>query len=275
MKNLRTTKMTWICLGLLISFNFSCKNGQTDNEKENSDQLLPRQIIDLSPTISEDLPQKVWGKKMLKDFGFKESTKFTDVAIEDPLYVVDSYIELFNHGGAHLDAPNHLDKNAKSIDQYRLEQLVGKFKIFNASDKTKDESISIDEIKQMVLDSGDIFILYVKYSPPQTENDIPSYPYLSEEAAEYLSNIPIKAFATDGFSVDSMVKLYENFGAGKKGYETLAPNHHSFLPKGIPVYEQLENVNKLLGLKNAIFVGLPLKIKGSNASPVRAVVFVY
>lgn len=275
MKNLRMTKIKWICLGLLIGFNFSCKNGQTDIEEEKGNQPLPSQIIDLSPTIDEDLPQKVWGKKMLKDFGFKESTKFTDVAIEDPLYVVDSYIELFNHGGAHLDAPNHLDKNAKSIDQYRLEQLVGKFKIFNASDKPKDEPVSIDEIRQMELDSSDIFIFYVKYSPPQTENDIPSYPYLSEEAAEYLSNISIKAFATDAFSVDNMARLYEKSGAGKKGYETLAPNHHSFLPKGIPVYEQLENVDKLLGLNNAIFVGLPLKIKGSNASPVRAVAFVY
>ena len=269
MKNYRSLT-TWISSVFLISFIFSCNNPQ-DNPK----QLLPKEIIDLSPSITEDLPKRIWGKKMLKDFGFKDSTRFTDIAVEDPLYVVDSYIELFNHGGAHLDAPNHLDKKAMSVDQYPLKKLVGRFKVFDASRKGKDESISVDEIKQMTLDTADIFILYVRYSPPQTENDIPSYPYLSEEAAEYLSNIPIKAFATDGFSVDSMVKLYEKFGAGKKGYETLAPNHHSFLPKGIPVYEQLENVDKLLSLKNAVFVGLPLKIVGSNASPVRAVAFVY
>ena len=262
--------MTWICLAFLTSFIISCNNS-LDNPK----QLLPKEIIDLSPLISEDLPKKVWGHKMLKHFGFKDSTKFTDIVVEDPLYVVDSYIELFNHGGAHLDAPNHLERNAMSIDQYPLKKLVGRFKVFDASQKARSDSVSVDEIKQMSLDTADIFILYVNYTPPQTENDIPSYPYLSKEAAQYLSNIPVKAFATDGFSVDSMVKLYEKFGEGKKGYETLAPNHNSFLPKGIPVYEQLVNVDKLLTLKNAIFVGLPLKIQGSNASPVRAVAFVY
>lgn len=274
MKNRLRSKTTWIVLGVLISFNFGCQNSQNHQEK-NSNQLLPKQIIDLSPLITEDLPMRIWGKKMLKDFGFKDSTKFVDKAIEDPLYVVDSYIELFNHGGAHLDAPNHLDKNAMSIDQYRLEKLVGKFKIFDASTKTKDQPVSIDEIKQMGLDSSDIFIFYVNYTSPQTENDLPSYPYLSEEAAEYLSKIPIKAFATDAFSVDNMAMLYEKFGAGKKGYEILAPNHHSFLSKEIPVYEQLENLDKILSLKNAVFIGLPLKIKGSNASPVRALVFDY
>jgi kynurenine formamidase len=270
MKNYRNSQTSWLCLMFLISFIVSC-----NSPRDNSMQSLPREIIDLSPTITEDLPKKFWGKKMLKDFGFKDSTNFIDVAVEDPLYVVDSYIELFNHGGAHLDAPNHLDKNAMSVDQYPLKKLVGKFKVFNASGKNKSDSIGIDEIKQMSLDSSDIFIFYVNYSPPQADTDIPTYPYLSNAATEYLSNIPIKAFATDGFSVDSMVKLYENYGAGKKGYETLAPNHHSFLPKGIPVFEQLVNVDKLLNLENAIFIGLPLKIKGSNASPIRAVAFVY
>ena len=273
MKNHLFTKITLVII-LVSYFNFGCQNSKNNSGRINS-QLLPKQIIDLSPLITEDLPLRIWGKKMLKDFGFKESTKFTDVAIEDPLYVVDSYIELFNHGGAHLDAPNHLDKNAMSVDQWELDKLVGEFKIFNATTLPKDKPVSIDEIEKMELNSNDIFILYVNYSPPQTENDLPSYPYLSEEAAEYLSDIPIKAFATDGFSVDSMTKLYEELAAGKKGYKELGPNHYSFLTKGIPVYEALENVDKILDLKNAVFVGLPLKIKGSNASPVRAVVFVY
>ncbi len=168
MKNDQTTKATWICLAFVTVFMFNCNNSQ-----DKAKQLLPNEIIDLSPVIGEDLPKKIWGHKMLKDFGFKDSTKFTDIAIEDPLYVVDSYIELFNHGGAHLDAPNHLDKKAMSIDQYPLTKLVGRFKIFDASQKTKIDSITVDEVKQMALDTSDIFILYVNYSPPQTDNAIP------------------------------------------------------------------------------------------------------
>src|SRR5437867_3207159 len=72
---------------------------------------LPKRIIDLSPTITEDLPVRIWGQKLLKDFGFRESTKFEHVELQQPLYVQNSYLELFNHGGAHVDAPRHLAKD--------------------------------------------------------------------------------------------------------------------------------------------------------------------
>lgn len=77
---------------------------------------IPSKIVDLSETIREDTPLRFWGSKMLKDFGFSETTKFRHVETEEPLYVADSYIELFNHGGPHVDAPNHLDREAPGID---------------------------------------------------------------------------------------------------------------------------------------------------------------
>ena len=53
------------------------------------------------------------------------------------------------------------------------------------------------------------------------------------------------------------------------------PVHHSFLSRGIPVYEQLFNVDELLNKENMYFVGVPLNIRGGDGMIVRPVVFVY
>src|SRR5262249_11530752 len=90
---------------------------------------VPRQIIDLSPTITEDLPVRIWGPKALKDFGFSETTEFRLVQATEPLYVSNAYWTLMNHAGPHVDAPNHMDRNAKGVDAYDLATLVGPIKL--------------------------------------------------------------------------------------------------------------------------------------------------
>jgi kynurenine formamidase len=51
--------------------------------------------------------------------------------------------------------------------------------------------------------------------------------------------------------------------------------HHTFLSRMIPVYEQLFQVDKLLGKGKMFFSGVPLNIKGGDGMMVRPVVFVY
>jgi kynurenine formamidase len=45
--------------------------------------------------------------------------------------------------------------------------------------------------------------------------------------------------------------------------------------RNIPVYEALNNLDSLLGLEAFVFVGFPLKVVGSDGSPVRAAALVY
>jgi len=53
------------------------------------------------------------------------------------------------------------------------------------------------------------------------------------------------------------------------------PIHYAFLSRGIPIYEQLFSVDKLLDKENMYFVGVPLNIRGGDGMIVRPVVFVY
>jgi kynurenine formamidase len=235
---------------------------------------LPRQIIDLSPTITEDLPVRLWGRRALKDFGFTETTQFRLVQRSEPTYVSNAYWTLMNHAGPHVDAPNHLERGAAGADSYRLESLVGPIKLVDLRGAA-DQPIAVGELKSRGIQAGDVVIAFVGYVPPTNPEEIPAFRALSKEAAEYLTQIPIKAFATDALSVDSFREIYERMGKGMKGYETLAPVHHAFLTQGIPAVEQLTNVDALIGVAEAVFVGLPLKVKDADGAPMRAAAFVY
>ena len=269
-----STMKKQIYILFIILFLIGCTTDQSKTDF-NPDLVLPKEIIDLSPVITEDIAEQKWGKAMLKMMGFRGKTNFLHVGIDSPAYVRNSYIEIFNHGGVHLDAPNHMEKDAMSVEYYDLEKLIGPVKIFNATSYENNSSIPVERLKELNLSSKDIFILHVNYIPPQNDNELPSYPYLSPEACEYLASIPVKAIATDALSIESIDGFSKGVEAGLSGYKDLIPNHYAILTKGIPLFESLENVNSLLEKENVIFLGFPLKIKDGNGSPVRAVAFVY
>jgi kynurenine formamidase len=96
---------------------------------------------------------------------------------------------------------------------------------------------------------------------------------LSFEAAEYLASIPVNAFGTDAFSVDTPDS---NDPINSESSTALAvPVHHAFLSRGIPIYEQLFNVGKLLNKQNMYFIGAPLNINNGDGMLVRPIVLIY
>jgi kynurenine formamidase len=96
---------------------------------------------------------------------------------------------------------------------------------------------------------------------------------MSREAAEYLAKIPIRAIGTDAHSLytyddDRPIEADSVLGRA-------APVHESFLSRDIPIYEELFNVDSLLGKQNMFFTGVPLNIENGDGMIVRPVVFVY
>jgi kynurenine formamidase len=276
-KETQMKKLPIMVLACAASACFTCAIPDEDHpsDKTLTEAPLPSRIVDLSPLVTEDLPLRTWGKKMLTDWGFALRNEFEDVGAEDPLYVVNSYWTLSNHAGAHLDAPNHMEKGARSIDQYSLDELIGRARLLDFRMSPADEPISLKEIEQTEIQAGEIALLIVGYSPPVGADELPSYPYLSREAAEYLASLPVKAIGTDAFSVESVARVYEAIEQGATGYEGVAPLHRVFLGRDMPVFEQLENLEELIGLEKVVFVGFPLKVEGSNGSPIRAAALVY
>ena len=83
----------------------------------------------------------------------------------------------------------------------------------------------------------------------------------------------LKAFGTDSFNVESDDNPTEVIS--ETALQRIAPIHYEFLSRGIPIYEQLFNVKKLLKMKEMFFVGQPLNIENGDGMIVSPVVFVY
>ena len=236
----------------------------------------PKRVVDLGAAVTEDLPARFWGERPLKELGFDRGNSFDDIEAFEPMYFVDSYYTLFNHGGPHVDAPNHMGSpEAKGLDQFPLSAFMGRVRVIDVSGLDQGSTIPLSRIREAGVAPDEIALVYTGYQPPTQEDEYPVYSVLSEDAAEYLAELPVRAFATDALGSDSLAEFGRKAAQGETEYQVLLPMHHAFLTRDILVYEQLNNVAELLGETNVFFVGVPLNIVGGNGMIVRPVAFVY
>jgi len=260
---------------LLVIIGYLILSGCTANES-NSGFQLPKEIIDLGALVTEDLPERVWGKMLMSANGFDRSNNFDVINFEfelngEQVNVSNSYFTIFNHGGPHVDAPNHIGVG-QGIDNVPIESFTGPLKVFDVSGFPKGRSIP-PEIFKGSIDRGDIVIIYTNFTPFLSSKEFPETITLTREAAEYLATFPISAFGTDAFHVECLPDT--SSVDVKSATATVAPIHHSFLSRNIPVYEQLFHVEQLVDKDNMYFVGVPLNIKDGDGMIVRPVVLTY
>lgn len=230
-------------------------------------------VIDLGALVTETMPYEVWSRAQLAAFGFDDANTFEDLPSDDPMYVVDSYYRLFNHGGPHVDAPNHLGSpENKALDDFTPDAFMGPARVLDVSEQPQGSTISLDIVMQAGFQPGEVAILYTGYQLPGVEGS-PIFSTISAEAARYLADLPIHAFATDALSSDSVAAYQAAADQGRTQYPDLLPVHYTFLTNDILIYEQLQNVDQLVGLRKPYFVGVPLNIAGGNGMVVRPVVF--
>jgi len=236
----------------------------------------PREIVDLGALVTEDLPERVWGNAFMNQMGFTESNSFEVIhwEVEFPDGIVsgsNSYFTFFNHGGPHVDAPNHMNLG-EGLDSYALDSFVGPLKVIDVSDFPLGRSVPLRVIQSYNIAAGDIVLIFTNYAPP-VEGDTPHRIALTQEAAEYLAKLPVRAFGTDAFNVDSDDNPTPV--ESSLAVQRVAPNHYAFLSRGIPIFEQLFNVNELLNRERMYFVGPPLNVKDADGMLVRPVALVY
>lgn len=234
---------------------------------------MPMEIIDLGVEITAETPRQFWGGKFLQEMGFEGLNSFDVVRWEyGPVSGSNSYYRLFNHGGPHVDAPNHVGVGP-GLDAYAVESFVGAVKAIDVSHLEGGRTVTVELLRDLPISPDDIVIMYTGYSPPRSDSEVPETITLNYEAAEYLASIPVRAFGTDAWSVSSITD--QSPVAADDPVARTIPVHFALLSRGIPVYEQLVNVDKLLGKESMLFVGAPLNIKDGDGMLVRPVVLVY
>lgn len=200
-------------------------------------------IHDVTRLISEDMT-------VYKD---RESKKIkrTVVADYEKADYYESRMDMDMHCGTHIDAPLHMIKGGDTIEKYDLTKFIGDCKVFDLTDV--DEAIRKKDIENLDIQKDDIVIFKTKNSFDQGYN--PKFVYIEEDAAMYLSEKGIKTVGIDAMSIERDKKEH--------------PSHKIILGANIGVIEDLYLKDVSEG--QYFLSALPLNIRGSEASPIRAV----
>lgn len=203
---------------------------------------------DVSLVIHPDMP--VWPG----DGGIKI---YRTAKIESGSNANVSRMEMGVHTGTHVDAPYHFVKDGNTVESLPLKTLVGRAYVIHIDD-------SVDVITTEVLQDADI--------PPRTRRVLirtrnsklwakdqrgfqKDYVAIDAKAAEYLVKRGVKLVGVDYLSVAP-------FG-------NTTQTHVTLLKAGVIIVEGLNLSQVSQGRYN--FFCLPMKLKGSDGAPARAI----
>lgn len=219
-------------------------------------------IYDISMEIREDMP--TYKNKDEK----KPKIKITRTIEQGSN---ESKIDIESHTGTHADAYSHMIANGKTIEKIELDKFIGECLVLDFSDKRgKITGQDFDEVSRnnkklnkkmgkkeeegiMSIKKNDIILLKTRKAPMDSFDF--NFTYLDKSGAKFLANKKVKCAGIDCLGIER----------SQIGHET----HKILFEKGIAIVEGLE----LSRIKQGryFFIGLPLKIKNGDGSPIRAV----
>ncbi|HXW13502.1 MAG TPA: class II aldolase/adducin family protein [Terriglobia bacterium] len=181
---------------------------------------------------------------------------------EHGVYV--SKLEMGAHSGTHVDAPLHfLGDGFPDVAEIPLQRVIGECTALERL-KGPGEDLTVADLVGADILPGDIVLFRTGWdkrsgSPAFFEGE---WPGLQPALVEELIRRGVKAVGGDIASADSPAGI----AAG-------APAHKLAGRAGLPIFEALVNLDQVTG-KRFHFLGLPLKLEGGEASPIRAVALV-
>ncbi|EHQ87859.1 cyclase family protein [Desulfosporosinus youngiae] len=170
----------------------------------------------------------------------------------------EAKITMYSHTGTHIDAPAHMLRDGLYLDDFKIDQFIGKALILDFS-KINVPLVELDNLRpyEEKIRKVDFIILRTGWSNYWGEDKYyENFPTLSEESAQWLSEFALKGIGIDAISIDGM------------NTDTFAI-HKMFLGKNILIIENLTNLESI-GQESFILSIMPLKTKNADGSPVRA-----
>ena len=187
------------------------------------------------------------------------------------------------HGGTHLDAPVHFAEGGETADEIPLRRLIGRGVVVDATDAAladRDYLISRADLRAHERRHGRIprraIVLlrtgYGRFWPDREqymgteelgEAAVPKlhFPGLHPDAARWLvRKRAVRAVGLDTASID-------------RGQSTTFESHQVLGAAGVPVFENVANLQKLPA-EDFFFIGLPMKIEGGSGGPLRAMAII-
>lgn len=192
-------------------------------------------------------------------------------------------ITLSEHGGTHLDAPEHFAQGAQTADEIPLDRLIGPAAVIDVSHASladRDYRFTAQDIldweeQNGPLPAGAIVLFHTGFDKfwPDREKYMGTalrgeegvaalhFPGLSQGAAELLANE--REIAAVGLDTPSL-----DYGQSKTFIA-----HRILLARNIPGFENVANLESLPA-KGAMVIALPTKIRDGSGAPLRIVALV-
>ncbi|NMA67299.1 MAG: cyclase family protein [Clostridiaceae bacterium] len=200
-------------------------------------------IYDISMEISHEMP-------VYKARDFKRPIIETDSDFQTGK-VYESRINMNLHTGTHFDAPLHVTEKGKTLDELSLERVVTSCKVLDLS--YAENKVTSEDLVAKKIEKGDFILIKTKNSSLDIlEKD---FIYLDETAALYLKDKNISGIGIDSLGIER----------DQPGH----PTHKTLLNAGILILEGLRLADVPEG--EYFLIAAPLKIKGVEAAPVRAI----
>jgi kynurenine formamidase len=180
------------------------------------------------------------------------------------------------HGGTHMDAPIHFNKDGRTVDQVPLTAMIGPAAVIDFSSRAAndpDAMLSADDIKKWEAAHGEIpdgaIVLarsgWGRYWPDKKHylgtgkpGDVPHlrFPGFSAEAVKYLlDHRNVAAIAIDTASMDP-------------GNSKEFPVHRMWLGANKPGFENVANAGRLPETGATLYC-IPMKIGRGTGAPTR------
>ena len=205
-------------------------------------------VIDISLTITPEMP--VWPEDKPVDMHRVSKIEEGDIANV-------TYLAASAHTGTHVDAPYHFLPDGNTVEDLPLDALVGPVQVVQVTSNI--EVITAEVLEQLKIEPVVERVLF-KTSNSEIWKD-PKAPFtkhfvaLDESGARFLAERKMKLVGIDYLSI-SIFK------------EIQAP-HEILLSSGMVILEGL-NLREVNAGKYTLFC-LPLKLKGADGAPARAV----
>ncbi|MCK9482211.1 MAG: cyclase family protein [Bacteroidia bacterium] len=172
-----------------------------------------------------------------------------------------TFLSMVAHTGTHADSPLHFIEGGQTIDLVDLNCFYGKTRLFSFEKEPNSQEIMIEDIMddEDEVEQGSIFVLRTGIEKlGETKNYNYKYPIPSKELIQLLIRKKVRSYMTDATSLDP-------YGSPN------SENHLAILGNGIPIIENLRNLELLKGVNSFTICALPLPLEGREGSPCRAI----
>jgi kynurenine formamidase len=224
-------------------------------------------LVDLSLEISNGMPaHALFPSPIILPYVTHEQAKSAGLGTsEDPFTYAVNYISMLEHVGTHVDAPLHIKKGGRPIDEVPLDWFAGRAVCLDLRHIPDLGDIDVPELEAAEEQAGvqisdHIVLLCTGFHARHWPNRevVTNNPGLTAAATHWLADRTSRVHGVEGPSTD-------------KGGTKEFPNHRVCRDRGLIHYEWLVNLEQLVGRGEFWFTGYPLKWLGGTGSPVRAI----